>query len=108
MKKKPTYRALKLQEHEPILRALECCDKARCEECPYKQGHYECEHILAIAQEMIRKLARIKRERIEAVVTTICDDYCKHRAKCGAREELDETCAQCPLGKWMEDMKWRR
>ncbi|MGN1015331.1 MAG: hypothetical protein ACI4PM_08245 [Butyricicoccus sp.] len=108
METKPTYRAPALEEHEAILRALDCCDKARCSECPYEQGYYECEHILAIAQETIRKLARLQQERIEAVLGTICDGYCKYRAECDTQEELNGKCTRCSLGKWLEDMEWRR
>ena len=103
MVKKMSYRAPSIEEWEPVVQALNCCDKARCEECPYEQGYYECENILGTAQEVIRRLAKQKQECIEAVVAAICKDYCK----CKTQEEMDEKCAACPLGKWLEDKKWR-
>lgn len=103
MAKKMNYRAPVIEEWEPIVQALGCCDKARCEECPYEQGYYECENILETAQDVIRKLVKQKEERIEAVMVTVCKDYCK----CKVQEEMDEKCATCPLGKWLEDKKWR-
>ena len=42
-------------------------------------------------------LIKIDKERLNAVIEKMCDDYCKLPDICPTQERLDRHCAECPL-----------
>lgn len=42
-------------------------------------------------------LIKIDKERLNAVIEKMCDDYCKLPDICPTQERLNRHCAECPL-----------